>query len=115
MRRFQIFMRRTFPQSEIRIPPSDFLKQKDRLSAQSIFFEKLQIQIRNFLCVFFDEFPSGFYFIPHKDVEEVVCFDGIGEFDFQHDPLFRVHSGIPELFRVHFTEPFEYFGRPLRI
>ena len=56
--------------------------------------------------MFFNEPAAGFHFVSHEDGEEAVCFDGIGEFYFQHDPLFRIHGGVPQLFRVHFTQPF---------
>ena len=56
--------------------------------------------------MFFDEFSSRLYFVPHEDGEEAVGFYGVGEFDAEHDALFRIHGGVPQLFRVHFAKAF---------
>ena len=61
--------------------------------------------------MFFNEAATGFYFISHEDGEETVCFYRIGQFYFQHDALFWIHGGIPELFWVHFTKPFVTLNR----
>ena len=59
----------------------------------------------------FDEFASRLDLVAHEDGEEAVCFDSIGELDLQHDALFRIHRGIPELFRIHFAQPFVALDR----
>ena len=59
----------------------------------------------------FDEFASRLDLVAHEDGEEAVRFDSIGELDLQHDALFRIHRGIPELFRIHFAQPFVALDR----
>ena len=35
----------------------------------------------------------------------MVCFHSIGKVYTEHNTVFRIHGGIPELFRVHFPKP----------
>ena len=75
-------------------------------SAELLRFAGLNVQILHFQRVALNEGSSRFDLISHKDRKNLVCLDHILDCNLEKGSLFRVHRGLPELFRVHFAQTF---------
>ena len=66
--------------------------------------EALNVQIPGGESVGFDEIPPGLHFVAHQRGEDFVRCDGVFYPRPHQPPHLRVHGGLPELFRVHFSQ-----------
>ena len=76
------------------------------ISPRSCSLRILYIQLPYFQGVVLDELPSWFHLVAHKDGKNLIGLNRILHCHLQQCTLLRAHGGLPELFRIHFTQPF---------
>src|SRR5213593_1910924 len=55
--------------------------------------------------ILLDELAARLHGIPHKNGEDLVRLDGVGDVDLEKAAGLGVHRGLPELRRVHLAQP----------
>src|SRR5450830_384205 len=66
----------------------------------------LNIQVNDVQRILLDKITARLNLIAHQNRENLVRLDDILDLDLQKDTVFRVHGGLPELFRVHLSQTF---------
>ena len=69
------------------------------------FTHRLDIEVLDEEGVVFNELPSLFDLIAHQDTEDFIGFNGVFNLHLEKRPRFWIHGGLPELFRVHLSQP----------